>query len=108
MSYEIRACRICHEQDDTKQLHKYGTRHYAHWACYFAAYLRLAEDCRRFLESLHTHEIGAMPVFIFASHYRGKFDQPEWKARYQEAVDLVHKVWKRKQREDAKEMAALA
>lgn len=106
MSYEIRTCRICHEQSDGRKLWKYGARHYAHWACYFNANLKTAEDCRRFPGTLRTHELSAMQVFVFSDHYQGKFDPSESKARQREAMDLVHRIYRKKQRADAKEMLA--
>lgn len=97
MSYDLRTCRICREQSDDRKLWKYGTRHYAHWDCYFAVNLKKAEDCRRFPESLRTHELGAMPVFMFSDHYQSKFGRSQWKARHKEAMDLVHKIYRKKQ-----------
>lgn len=105
MAYELRTCRFCQVQEDSRGMHKYGTRHYAHWACYFRAFLATPAECKSFIEGLHTHVVASLPVMIFAAHYRGTFAGPAREYRYHEAVAFVTKVWKRKQKEDARELA---
>lgn len=105
MAYELRTCRICKNQVDSADLYKYGTRHYAHWACYFRAFLKSADDCKNFVLNLPTHLVGSLPVFVYSSHYQGMFDEAQGEARQREAVAFVTKTWKRKQKEDARELA---
>lgn len=104
---EYRTCRICSEMADSRHLFKYGTRHYAHWSCYFTAFLKSVEECKRFLLSLPTHVIGAIPVLVFAAHYRKLKGRSGTAAHERQATDLATGIWKQKSETDAKELAGV-
>lgn len=89
---ELRTCRFCKKQDFLAK-YKYGARHYAHWECYLGSNLFTQKDCKAFLESLRTHELGSMPVFVFADRYV-TLDGNGVKAK--EVVDLVHRIYMKK------------
>lgn len=49
-------CRLCKGYDDASRLLKYGTRHYAHPRCYFAA--------GRSIDGLHEWQIRNIPYLV--------------------------------------------
>lgn len=103
---DYRTCRLCSEMTESRDLFKYGTRHYAHWKCYFESFLTSVEECKRFLLSLPTHVIGSIPVLVFAAHYR-KLKGPSGTAAHErQASDLATGIWNQKKDADAKELAA--
>lgn len=62
MATRINVCRFCNDWTaDPDKLVKYGTRHYAHHACYL--------DAGKPLEALKAHQIGAFPWRLL--HDRG-------------------------------------
>lgn len=49
----MQSCRFCHKDGHHYQMVKYGTRHYAHFACYL--------DSGKSLASLHKWQIEGFP-----------------------------------------------
>lgn len=96
MSCEIRTCRFCKIQDEAYKMYKYGTRQYAHWECYFMAYLKRAADFLPFVKSLPTHQVARLPIFVLAEQYKDKFHHKEQESRRREIIDQVEAVYKGK------------
>lgn len=78
MSYELRTCRICKEQDTTKRLFKTAVRHYVHAKC------GLLENGTDFLNSLHAWQLRGFPVLVLADFLK------ELKVK-EKAVDMLHR-----------------
>lgn len=53
MSQLFQSCRICHQDMRSREGIKYGTRHYAHFACYL--------DAGKKLTDLHVWQVGMFP-----------------------------------------------